>query len=476
MRASLGLDRRVRGGSPFLTRLFLCGAVALLTLAGCPRGTTPAEHVQPAAGVASKAEPARAATSSKESEVEAPRWSAPPVRPLEGAPPPGEGDTRIVLGAVGDILMHGEVQGSAKLHPEGYRSLFAGIEEELRAPDVTFANLETPVAPESRAAGMMSFNAPVELLTALGEVGVRVVSVANNHIYDRGRRGLEATLKHAKEAGLVPVGAGRPPREAGPAILEVQGMRIGFLAWTQVLNTEATLCPPSRKCQEVAVMTKWDPVLAEVRAAAARVDALVVSLHWGTEYALVPDEGQDTLATLLVRAGADVVLGHHPHVPQRVDRIRRKDGSFGVVAYSLGNLISNQARRYRSGRDAPESAAPRDGLFLRVELAQASTSKDGAKPRARVIGADVLPLWTENLRDREEGPHIEVVATEAALKSVLDQTGKVSALDRRSAKVRRKLYRERLTFMKKHLGEGWVREPGNRDVPAPPERASSAVQ
>jgi poly-gamma-glutamate capsule biosynthesis protein CapA/YwtB (metallophosphatase superfamily) len=461
---------------PQLLTPSLSGVVLLLALAGCPRGAAPAEHVQTDTEPGLEQGTTRVApVAGDDADAEAQTWRAPPVRPLEGAQAREEGETRIVLGAVGDVLMHGEVQGSATLHPKGYRSLFAGIEEELRAPDITFANLETPVAPESRAAGMMSFNAPVELVTALGEAGINVVSVANNHIYDRGRRGLDATLKHVREAGLAPVGAGLPPREAGPEIIEVRGVRVGFLAWTQVLNTEGTPCPPSRRCAQVAVMTKWDPVLAQVRAAAAKVDALVVSLHWGTEYALVPDEGQDTLATLLVRAGADVVLGHHPHVPQRVDRIRRKDGSYGVVAYSLGNLISNQARLYRSGRDVPEAAAPRDGLFLRVELAQAPTPKDGSRPRARVVGADVLPLWTENLRGRGEGPHIEVVATEAALQSLTDGGGEAPPDDRRTLAQRRRLYRERLTFMKKHLGEGWVRAPGAKASHVEVDQASAAA-
>lgn len=456
-------------------RPLLWGAL-LVGLSACPRGGAPVDRRGDEPTVQGPGGPTHEGTATAPSAEAAgePTWVAPPVRPLEGVDPAGAGDRRIVLGAVGDVLMHGEVQGSAKLHPLGYRSLFAGIEVELRSPDLTFANLETPVSPEGRAPGMMSFNAPVELLTALAEVGVGVVSVANNHIYDRGRRGLESTLRHLDEAGIKAVGTGTPPQEAGPVIIDVQGMKVGFLAWTQVLNGEARPCATPRPCPQVAVMTQWDPVLRQVRAVAPKVDALVVSLHWGTEYALVPDEGQVTFATLLVQAGVDVVLGHHPHVPQRVDRIRRKDGSVGVVAYSLGNLVSNQARLYRMGRDAPKEAAPRDGVLLRVELAQGPADPDGARPRPRVVGADVLPLWTENLRHRQEGPHIEVVATQAALNALEStEAAALSAQDPRPIAHRKRLYRERLHFMTEHLGAQWLRDPGHPQatpvsLPTPP--------
>jgi poly-gamma-glutamate synthesis protein (capsule biosynthesis protein) len=107
-----------------------------------------------------------------------------------------------------------------------------------------------------------------------------------------------------------------------------------------------------------------------VRAAAAEHDAVVVSLHWGDEYTTQPRPADVELAHALCDAGALVVIGHHPHVLQPVEVYRRPDGNSAVIAYSLGNFISNQSRNYVHGVTPASVAATRDGALLRVRLAR----------------------------------------------------------------------------------------------------------
>jgi poly-gamma-glutamate synthesis protein (capsule biosynthesis protein) len=160
-----------------------------------------------------------------------------------------------------------------------------------------------------------------------------------------------------------------------------------------------------------------------VRAAAAQADAVVVSLHWGVEYETQPRTDDVELAHALADAGALVVLGHHPHVLQPVELYRRADGRTAVIAYSLGNFVSNQSRRYVHGVTPEKVAQTRDGLLLRVALARRDYGRGVV--RVEVDGADALPLWTENdtadldaKADPGRRPAIRVVAVDRALAEV----------------------------------------------------------
>ncbi|MCI0573593.1 MAG: CapA family protein [Myxococcaceae bacterium] len=376
---------------------------------------------------------------------------------------------RLTLAAVGDILFQGAIQSSVESTcdddatldlEQGYTSLFAPIGDELSAPDLLFANLETPIAPRDGEvrAGSYSFNAPVESVSALRAVGLDVVSVANNHIFDRGRRGLVETLAHLEAQGLAPVGAAPSPRSAGPRILEARGIRVAFLAWTQLLNRDFNECAEA-DCPEVAVLRAWAPAEAAVREAAAQADAVVVSLHWGREYESAPGPGERTLARRLCDAGARIVLGHHPHVLQPLEFHRGEDGAVCLIAYSLGNFISNQARHYVAGVRPAEEGDARDGMLLRVELAR---RPDPGAP-AVLTGVDVLPLWTEHLREPGDARRIRIVALERALTEVreaMDST--VDAGERRSLRRREALYLERLARIRARVGAEYVRAPASQ--------------
>jgi hypothetical protein len=328
--------------------------------------------------------------------------------------------------------MHEAVKRSAAAHGKdqpdaGFSWLFSPIADLLSAADVTFANLETPVAPDSGAGGRpFVFNAPPEVISALRRAGVDVVSVANNHAFDQGRSGFEETLRRLDEAGMTAVGAGPPERAAGPVRVESGGLTLSFLGFAHFFNQEGNACPPPRAsgapCVQVALLDRGRAVEA-VRAAAAEADAVVVSLHWGVEYEQQPRAADAELARALADAGALVVLGHHPHVLQPIELYRRADGRAAIIAYSLGNFVSNQSRKYVHGVTPESVAATRDGALLRVGLARRDYGRGVV--RVEVDGADFLPLWTDNdtaeidpRREPARVPAIRVVAVDRALAEV----------------------------------------------------------
>jgi poly-gamma-glutamate synthesis protein (capsule biosynthesis protein) len=228
--------------------------------------------------------------------------------------------------------MHVAVKRSAEAHGRGapdagYGWLYAPVADLLSSPDVTFANLETPIA-TAAGAGTRDyvFNAPPDAVAALRDAGVDVVSVANNHVFDQGRAGFEETLRRVEAGGLLAVGAGPADRPEGPVVASAGGLSIAFLGWARFFNQDGNACPPARPGAAPCVQAaQLDPARAveAVRAAAAQADAVVVSLHWGAEYEAQPRAEDVELAHALADAGALVVLGHHPHVLQPVELYRR---------------------------------------------------------------------------------------------------------------------------------------------------------
>ncbi|HET6439542.1 MAG TPA: CapA family protein [Anaeromyxobacter sp.] len=373
----------------------------------------------------------------------APRAEVPPPPPAMvgqgGAPvptsPPPERVrdlARVTLGAVGDVLMHEAVKKSAAAHgagaPDaGFSWLFAPVADLLSQPDLTFANLETPIAPQvSHGSRAFVFNAPPEVISALQHAGVKLVSVANNHAFDQGRAGFEETLRWLDAAGMRYLGGGVAPHAAGPVRVDRNGLSLAFLGYTYGLNQTGNACPPPRQgaadCLQAAEIDR-QAIVDDVRAAAATADAVVVSLHWGVEYEEQPRAADVELAHRLADAGALVVLGHHPHVLQPIELYRRADGRVAVIAYSLGNFVSNQSRNFVPGVTPEAVAATRDGVLFRVTLARRDYGRGAI--RVEVVGADFLPLWTENDtneidRRKEPGriPAIRVVADDRALAEV----------------------------------------------------------
>jgi hypothetical protein len=351
----------------------------------------------------------------------APRALAAPPSPAGrdgGAPiPTPEELGAFTVVATGDIMMHEAVKQSAEA--SGFPALFAQVKPLLQGADVAFGNLETPVAPKAnRGTKAFVFDAPAELLPALKEAGFTLLSFANNHAYDQGVAGIVETLGNLEHAGLAEIGAGLTARAAlAPVIVERHGLRVGFLGGTTRFNQNLNSTDPQRPL----VVEAASPDLPTAIAALAKtVDAVVVSVHWGNEYETDAAQEQIDLARKLVEAGALVILGSHPHVLQRVDLLPAPDGRVALVAYSLGNFLSNQSRDYAAGPAPPAAGDPRDGALLELTLRKRRFL--GGRVVTDIGKASALPLWTDNddlarKRDPRLPADIHVVDLDQELKA-----------------------------------------------------------
>lgn len=316
-----------------------------------------------------------------------------PVTPVHQVKPasPSASRTEVVIAAVGDIMMPESIQSAVAQAEHGYDLLFEKITPDLAAADITFANLETPVNHKAGVSGYPKFNAPRELLSSLKKAGVDIVSLANNHAMDAGSDGLKRTIDNVEAAGIVFIGAGRSNTEAlAIRKITVRGITAAFLAYTY--STNQRLPRTSVEAPVVNVLGQNSAAdlaraAASVRQARADADLVVVSLHWGDEYATSPTAWQRRVASELIEAGADVLIGHHPHVLQPIESCTARDGRTGLVAYSLGNFISSQSAEVSFENKTHRKALRGDGIILSI-----TATKEGG--RTRVAHAEFLPIWT----------------------------------------------------------------------------------
>ncbi|HUB05520.1 MAG TPA: CapA family protein [Myxococcales bacterium] len=324
----------------------------------------------------------------------------PPLAP--GAPAP-KVLASLTLAATGDVMMHEAVKDAAaaqdvrvkgaSTNHDGFDGLFSAVAPELHRVDLAFGNLEFPVAPKAgRGTKPFVFNAPPIVLAAVKAAGFGVVSCANNHAFDQGRAGVAETVANVLAAGLQEVGAGRDRAEAERVVyLEVHGIRLAFIGFTARFNQNLDVDDP--KAPRVAPADPAE-MTAAIAAARKQADFVIVSIHWGTEYAKVPDPGEAELAHALVDAGAGLILGSHPHVLQPLELYPAADGRVALVAYSLGNFISNQSRLYAPGVNPDSQADTRDGVLLEVTLEKRQYA--AGPPRVELGPVTLVPLWTDN--------------------------------------------------------------------------------
>ncbi len=247
---------------------------------------------------------------------------------------------------VGDIMQH-ESQMKAAYNPAldnySYTSSFEFVKPILAAADVTIGNLELTLGGKPYT-GYPQFSAPDELLHAIREAGFDVLVTANNHSVDRGRGGLERTIRLLDSMGIQHTGTFRDTLEwlnDHPLVIQQKGIRLSLLNYTYGTNGISVRAPN--------LVNQIDTLrigLDLQKAKAQGTDASIVFFHWGVEYINTPNEVQKKLAAFCLRMGAKIVIGSHPHVIQPMEWNKQTDQ---IVVYSLGNFISGQRTRYRNG-------------------------------------------------------------------------------------------------------------------------------
>ncbi len=258
---------------------------------------------------------------------------------------------------------------------------FTEVREILMKGDWVVANLETTLAgaDSNGYSGYPMFNSPTELADALTYAGFQIVTTANNHSLDRREAGVLRTIKHLREKSLAFTGTASSAEEAkSKLIVSHQDIAMGFLSYTYGTNG---IPIPENKDYLVNLIDE-EKIKADIEETRQQgADLVAVSLHFGNEYQRMPSEQQIALSTALVQAGADIILGSHPHVVQPIQWVEyeREDGSTkrGLIVYSMGNFISSQVRDYKD-------------VGMIVHIGVSKSFPDG---NAQVDSFDVVPTY-----------------------------------------------------------------------------------
>ncbi len=276
--------------------------------------------------------------------------SQPVSEPEEPEEPAYPEPVSVRLIGVGDNLIHPAIyqQAAKRTNNEGFDFAYAynNVRGLLAQADITSINQETVMAEGKPLSGYPQFNSPQELGLYLTEtLGFDVVNMANNHCLDMGADGLTSTLDFWDTQTPARTGVYRDEADAEQLRLaERDGVVFAFLGMTESLNG---LSLPADSPLIIVSTRDEERIERMIRQAKAEADVVVVNAHWGTEYTTDVGEAQTALAEKMINWGADIILGHHPHVIQPVKYITRHDGTRGVVAYSLGNFISAQDTGWR---------------------------------------------------------------------------------------------------------------------------------
>jgi len=236
---------------------------------------------------------------------------------------------------VGDVMLDRGVEYMIKKHGKGdYRFPFLKIADYLKQADLLFGNLESPISDKGQKVGSIySFRTDPKAIEGLIYAGFDVLSVANNHIFDFGKEAMEDTFLNLKKAGIEYVGGGFNEVEAySPIIKEANETKIAYLAYTNLgsKNWQA-------KGNFPGIAWLDEKIEKNIKQTKEKSDLVIVSMHFGSEYQSQPNSEQKHFAHLAIDSGADLVIGHHPHVIQPIEKYKE-----GYIAYSLGNFVFDQ--------------------------------------------------------------------------------------------------------------------------------------
>lgn len=267
----------------------------------------------------------------------------------------------IHLMALGDNLMHMGIVNTGR-QADGsfnYDFLFDDITDYLAHSDIKIINQETPLAGNQLGfSGYPQFNSPTQVGDAIANAGFNVVLSATNHSADQGISGIDAIVSYWKNHPEVLVCGLHEPIDENTTdnprigLLEIKDVTFAILNYTYGPNYGSAppglasrmdiLCATQPGSTALDFTTINPQVLEDIAEADQMADFVIVCPHWGTEYALTPSSYQESFAKDMTQAGADLIIGTHPHVPQPIQEITSENGNHSLCFYSLGNYVSTQ--------------------------------------------------------------------------------------------------------------------------------------
>ena len=296
-------------------------------------------------------------------------------------------DTTISMSVIGDIMCHNTQYNDAYNSKTGkydFSYVFEDIKQYVENADIAIGNLETTFAGSKRGySSYPTFNTPEAMADDLKELGIDVLSTANNHSLDKGYNGLVNTIDELNKVGINHMGTYSSEEESNKILLlDVKGIKIAFLAYTYGTNG---IPIPSGK-EYCINMIDEEKIISDLQKAKNLTpDLIIVNMHWGIEYAQSPNEEQKRLAEILFKNGADIILGSHPHVLQKMEKVQinLSDGNKkdGFIIYSLGNFISGQRKEYT-----------KQSAILNLNI-----RKDGTSGKISIDSVNYTPIYMSKI-------------------------------------------------------------------------------
>ncbi len=306
---------------------------------------------------------------------------SPPAKEQEAPAPQQPSQQKIRFVAAGDNLIHDVIyqQARARAGGDGYNFDFAyqNVEKLFDKQAINFINQETPLASKVfPLSNYPMFNSPIEVGDKLVDMGFDAINHANNHMFDKGEKGLIATMDYWDSQPVTFMGAWRNTEDTKePIVIEKNGVRIGFVAVAEQTNG---LSLPQGSVIHYLLSSDLEGIKQQVEFTREVCDYLVVSVHWGSENVFTTTPHQEELAQQLADLGVDLVLGHHSHTLAPMTWLRGTDGKDTLVVYSLGNFISAMA--------SPQNML---GGVLDMKLV-----KDSATGKTTVESVKMIPVVT----------------------------------------------------------------------------------
>lgn len=317
------------------------------------------------------------------------------ILPTASSQPQTPPDQSVKLTIIGDIMCHNtnfKEAYDASTKTYDFSNVFSQVSSYVSAGDITIGNFETTMAGEARGySGYPTFNTPAALATDLKELGVDVVSTANNHSLDKGYSGIVSTLDELDAAGVAHTGTYRSAEEQNIITYkEVNEVKFAFLSFTYGTNG---IPVPSGKDYCVNLIDKTLIKQQIDLAKEGKPDVICVNMHWGVEYTAKPNAEQKQLADFLFENGVDLIFGSHPHVLEPMEKrtVTLADGTTkdGFLIYSLGNFMSGQVK-----------ADTRKSIILNLNI-----TKHGDTGKITVDSYDYIPTYMLDTNTADENKY-----------------------------------------------------------------------
>lgn len=314
--------------------------------------------------------------------------------PEEPKEPEVKPNVTVNIKATGDIMFHPSQLDGAYNPATGtydFHNSFKAVKDILQAADLAIANFEGTTAGNGVYAyqGYPLFNAPDEVLDAIKDAGFDILSTVNNHSLDTRKAGVIRTVQEINKRGMDTIGTYVEKPETRVLIKDVKGIKIAFLAYTEMVNgLESTMSPADLDAM-INIINETKILEDIAYAKSENADIIIACLHWGDEYARIQAARQEALADMMFAEGVDIILGSHPHVIQPAQRLEY-DGKTKFVAYSMGNFLSNQRVEtlVPYGMTEEVSKYTEDGVIVDINI-----EKNGETGEVSIKDISYIPLW-----------------------------------------------------------------------------------